>query len=401
MSELLIYKFPESDDEGFYEEKPSSIDENYIYNSMKWSECMGFPTSVADEVLVRCGRHCCLCGKFVGQKIELHHIKQVADGGEDTVDNCIPLCFDCHAEVKAYNSHHPKGRKFTEKELKGHRDKCYERYSLKNEKVDDSELNSKKMKRIFPPHENMSLIRWGYPEQEKLCPIFPGNMVLIAGCTGSKKSTYLHHIVNQNIIAGRRVAYCCMKDKPFDVSIEIIGENVHVNAEYIKRGIITEEDWGKLTGSPSSLDGENLALIPYSEVSDSNKILELIANSEAEIVVIDDFNGISLDGTDSIEQFFYKLKNIAAQSQTVIFVIYNLSIPNRLDKRPMLRDFPTDNYYRLFDIVQFLYKPDLFYNDEEEKERLEVIIVKGALKVPYIINLFAPDKITGIFSLTK
>lgn len=192
-----------------------------------------------------------------------------------------------------------------------------------------------------------------------------------------------------------------MKDKPFDVSIEIIGENVHVNAEYIKRGIITEEDWGKLTGSPSSLDGENLALIPYSEVSDSNKILELIANSEAEIVVIDDFNGISLDGTDSIEQFFYKLKNIAAQSQTVIFVIYNLSIPNRLDKRPMLRDFPTDSYYRLFDIVQFLYKPDLFYNDEEEKERLEVIIVKGALKVPYIINLFAPDKITGIFSLTK
>lgn len=144
-----------------------------------------------------------------------------------------------------------------------------------------------------------------------------------------------------------------------------------------------------------------MALIPYSEVSDSNKILELIANSEAEIVVIDDFNGISLDGTDSIEQFFYKLKNIAAQSQTVIFVIYNLSIPNRLDKRPMLRDFPTDSYYRLFDIVQFLYKPDLFYNDEEEKERLEVIIVKGALKVPYIINLFAPDKITGIFSLTK
>lgn len=59
---------------------------------------MGFPASVADDVLVRCNRHCCLCGKYVGQKIELHHIKQVADGGEDTADNCIPLCFNCHAE---------------------------------------------------------------------------------------------------------------------------------------------------------------------------------------------------------------------------------------------------------------------------------------------------------------
>ena len=73
--------------------KNQVIDENYIYNSMKWSECMGFPTSVADEVLVRCGRHCCLCGKFVGQKIELHHIKQVADGGK------IPLIIVFHCAL--------------------------------------------------------------------------------------------------------------------------------------------------------------------------------------------------------------------------------------------------------------------------------------------------------------
>ena len=31
--------------------------------------------------------------------MELHHIKQVAYGGEDTFENCIPLCFDCHADM--------------------------------------------------------------------------------------------------------------------------------------------------------------------------------------------------------------------------------------------------------------------------------------------------------------
>ncbi len=41
VSELLTYKFPESDHEEFYEENPGGIDESYIYNSMKWSECMG------------------------------------------------------------------------------------------------------------------------------------------------------------------------------------------------------------------------------------------------------------------------------------------------------------------------------------------------------------------------
>jgi hypothetical protein len=46
-------------------------------------------------------------------------------GGLDVLDNAIPLCFDCHAEVEHYNPQHPKGRKFTESELKGHRDAWY------------------------------------------------------------------------------------------------------------------------------------------------------------------------------------------------------------------------------------------------------------------------------------
>lgn len=90
---------------------------------------MGFPQNVADEVFVKCRRHCCLCGKYAGQKMELHHIKQVADGGDNSVDNCIPLCFDCHADVASYNPRHPKGRKYTEMELKQCRDNYYREFS--------------------------------------------------------------------------------------------------------------------------------------------------------------------------------------------------------------------------------------------------------------------------------
>lgn len=86
---------------------------------------MSFDRSVADKVLVACGRCCCLCHKFCGTNIELHHIKQEADNGNDSLDNCIPLCFDCHAEVNHYNPRHPKGRKFSEAELKSHRDNWY------------------------------------------------------------------------------------------------------------------------------------------------------------------------------------------------------------------------------------------------------------------------------------
>lgn len=91
---------------------------------------MGFRQPVSEDALIACGRSCSICHKFCGPKIELHHIKQAADGGEDSFDNCIPLCLDCHAEVNAYNPRHPKGKKYGQKELHRHRDNWYEKVKL-------------------------------------------------------------------------------------------------------------------------------------------------------------------------------------------------------------------------------------------------------------------------------
>jgi predicted nucleotidyltransferase len=88
---------------------------------------MSFPPKVAEKALLDSKRSCCICHKFCGVKIELHHIVQVSEGGENTYDNCIPLCLDCHAEVKAYNDKHPKGKKYRESELRQHRDRWYKK----------------------------------------------------------------------------------------------------------------------------------------------------------------------------------------------------------------------------------------------------------------------------------
>jgi hypothetical protein len=88
---------------------------------------MSFNQIVTEQALLACGRHCTLCHKFCGTKIELHHIKPKKDKGEDTLENCLPLCFDCHADVMQYNPSHPKGKKYTESELKLHRKNWYEK----------------------------------------------------------------------------------------------------------------------------------------------------------------------------------------------------------------------------------------------------------------------------------
>jgi hypothetical protein len=53
--------------------------------------------------------------------MELDHMVQAADGGADDIGNAIALCFECHAEVHAYNDRHPRGRKFSSDELKAHK----------------------------------------------------------------------------------------------------------------------------------------------------------------------------------------------------------------------------------------------------------------------------------------
>ncbi|MFA7420741.1 MAG: HNH endonuclease [Melioribacteraceae bacterium] len=86
---------------------------------------MSFSKEISEMALLLSGRCCCICHKFCGNKIELHHIIPESEGGQDTFENCIPLCFDCHAEVGNYNDKHPKGKKYSTSELKKHRDAWY------------------------------------------------------------------------------------------------------------------------------------------------------------------------------------------------------------------------------------------------------------------------------------
>ena len=86
---------------------------------------MPFSLKIREEALVACGRHCCLCHKYSGTKMQVHHIKQEAQGGSNDLENAIPLCLDCHAEVQAYNPDHPIGTPFSESQLKRLRDNWY------------------------------------------------------------------------------------------------------------------------------------------------------------------------------------------------------------------------------------------------------------------------------------
>jgi hypothetical protein len=80
---------------------------------------MGFPAEVCDRVLVRCGRHCCICRRFKPTLLQVHHIQESSKGGEDSEENAIAICINCHSDV---HTRRPFTQRFTKGELIGHRE---------------------------------------------------------------------------------------------------------------------------------------------------------------------------------------------------------------------------------------------------------------------------------------
>ncbi len=127
-----------------------------------------WPKEVQEKALIACGRKCCICHRFCGVKMELHHIWQEADGGLSDFDNCIPLCFDCHADVGHYNPRHPKGKKYTPGELKGHRDQWYALTSQL--RLNEFEQNNSTPEQPVEVYEGQEVSLRGYVWRES----FPG-----------------------------------------------------------------------------------------------------------------------------------------------------------------------------------------------------------------------------------
>jgi len=84
---------------------------------------MGFNRVEVAGLLAKCHRRCCICHRFCGIKMETDHMIPQAEGGDDSIENAIPVCFDCHAEIHSYNPKHPRGRMYTSDELNKHKER--------------------------------------------------------------------------------------------------------------------------------------------------------------------------------------------------------------------------------------------------------------------------------------
>lgn len=83
----------------------------------------GIPQNLVDSMMVKCGRRCCICRRFRPTKLQVHHIHERSQGGGNEEDNLIVTCLSCHSDV---HTKVPFALRFSEEELRGHRDALVE-----------------------------------------------------------------------------------------------------------------------------------------------------------------------------------------------------------------------------------------------------------------------------------
>lgn len=84
---------------------------------------MAVSPSRTATVLAKCARHCCICRRFRPLHLQVHHIVEQHEGGTDNLDNLIAICVSCHTDVHTDTQ---LTRRFTNRELKLHRDSVYQ-----------------------------------------------------------------------------------------------------------------------------------------------------------------------------------------------------------------------------------------------------------------------------------
>lgn len=234
--------------------------------------------------------------------------------------------------------------------------------------------------RWFEPEEKHSTIMWAHTELDKFCKVTEGSVILVSGYSGVGIDILAQNIVRNNLKANSKVIYFNLKESSTAIVNSLIAAESYFNTNDIRTSTLTEDEWQRLAVAANVLEHCPLILEPYdlSKSSMADYFLSAIRNGNADIVVLDDLDGLGIGDTTELNSFLYQMRNAAIQSGTIIFVLLDLSeIPKRTDKRPLLTDPVINKLSKFCDVIQFLYHNDNDYIVSSEIRILELIVAKN------------------------
>ncbi|AST05934.1 replicative DNA helicase [Anoxybacillus flavithermus] len=230
----------------------------------------------------------------------------------------------------------------------------------------------------------------GFIELDRMTAGFQRSDFIIVAARPSVGKTAFALNIAQNVATrtGENVAIFSLEMGAQQLVMRMLCAEGNINAQNLRTGKLTPEDWGKLTMAMGSLSNAGIFIddTPNIRVSEIRaKCRRLKQEQGLGMILIDYLQLIQGSGRNrenrqqEVSEISRSLKALARELDVPVIALSQLSrsVEQRQDKRPMMSDLrESGSIEQDADIVAFLYRDDYYDKESENKNIIEIIIAK-------------------------
>ncbi|KAA0546040.1 replicative DNA helicase [Bacillus sp. BGMRC 2118] len=230
----------------------------------------------------------------------------------------------------------------------------------------------------------------GFKELDRMTAGFQRNDLIIVAARPSVGKTAFALNIAQNVATktDENVAIFSLEMGAQQLVMRMLCAEGNINAQNLRTGSLTPDDWGKLTMAMGSLSNAGIYIddTPGVKINDiQSKCRRLKQESGLGMILIDYLQLIQGSGRSGenrqqeVSEISRSLKALARELQVPVIALSQLSrgVEQRQDKRPMMSDIrESGSIEQDADIVAFLYRDDYYDKESENKNIIEIIIAK-------------------------
>lgn len=230
----------------------------------------------------------------------------------------------------------------------------------------------------------------GFAELDKMTAGFQRNDLIIVGARPSVGKTAFALNIAQNVATktGENIAIFSLEMGAEQLVMRMLCAEGNIDAQRLRTGSLTDEDWGKLTMAMGSLSNAGIFIddTPGVKITDiRSKCRRLKQEHGLGMILIDYLQLILGSGRSGenrqqeVSEISRSLKALARELKVPVIALSQLSrgVEQRQDKRPMMSDIrESGSIEQDADIVAFLYRDDYYDKESENKNIIEIIIAK-------------------------
>ncbi len=230
----------------------------------------------------------------------------------------------------------------------------------------------------------------GFTELDRMTAGFQRNDLIIVGARPSVGKTAFALNIAQNVAikAGENVAIFSLEMGAEQLVMRMLCAEGNIDAQRLRTGSLTDEDWGKLTMAMGSLSNAGIFIddTPGVRMNDIRAKCRRLKQEHGLGMILIDYLQLILGSGRSgenrqqeVSEISRSLKQLARELEVPIIALSQLSrgVEQRQDKRPMMSDIrESGSIEQDADIVAFLYRDDYYDKESENKNIIEIIIAK-------------------------